>query len=47
MARVRVRNAVTISSRAAQIRDTSDFDIPVPPGAATRSSTLRVDTPWT
>ena len=44
---VRVRNAPTVSSRPAQILDTSDFDIPVPPSAATRSSTERVDTPCT
>lgn len=31
----------------AQIRDTSDLEIPVPPRAMTSSSTARVDTPWT
>ena len=36
----------TCSSRSAQIRDTSDLEIPVSaPSALTRSSTLRVDTP--
>ena len=43
----RVRNAPTLSSRPAQIRDTSDLETPVPPSATTRSSTERVDTPWT
>lgn len=45
--RVRVRNAPTVSSRLEQIRETSDLEIPVPPIASTRSSTLRVLTPWT
>ena len=39
----RSRNAATSSSRFAQIRDTSDLEIPVSaPSAFTRSSTLRV-----
>ena len=43
-----VRNAPTISSSPAQIRDTSDFVIPDgAPRASTRSSTERVDTPLT
>lgn len=47
-ARLRVRNASISLSRPAQIRETSDFDTPVStPMAVTRSSTLRVDTPWT
>ena len=42
------RNAATRSSNAAQIRETSDFEIPVStPRAATRLSTLRVETPLT
>lgn len=45
--RRRVRNLPTSSSSPAQIRDTSDFDIPLPPNATTRSSTARVDTPFT
>ena len=45
---VRVRNAPTTSSRPAQIRDTSDLEIPAStPSASTRSSTARVDTPCT
>jgi hypothetical protein len=44
----RSRNAATSSSRLAQIRDTSDFEMPVSaPSAFTRSSTLRVETPCT
>ena len=44
----RVRNAPTVSSRPAQIRDTSDLEIPEStPIASTRSSTVRVETPWT
>jgi hypothetical protein len=44
----RVRDAVTTSSRPAQTRETSDLEIPESmPRAATKSSTLRVDTPWT
>ena len=47
-AKLRVRNASISLSRPAQIRETSDLEIPVStPIAATRSSTLRVDTPWT
>jgi len=42
-----VRNTATYSSISAQIRDTSDLEIPVPPKATTRSSTLRVETPFT
>jgi hypothetical protein len=34
-------------SRPAQILDTSLLEIPVPPSAVTRSSTERVETPWT
>jgi hypothetical protein len=42
------RNAVTTSSRPAQMRDTSDLEMPESiPSAATRSSTERVDTPAT
>ena len=42
----RSRNAPTSVSRSAQIRDTSDLEMPVSaPKALTRSSTLRVDTP--
>ena len=45
-ARDRSRNAATSSSRSAQIRDTSDLEIPVSaPSALTRSSTLRVRDP--
>ena len=40
--RRRVRNAPTTSSSPAQIRETSDLEIPVPPNATTRSSTERV-----
>src|SRR5215217_5808213 len=41
-------NAPTASSRPAQIRDTSDLEIPASmPRAATRSSTERVETPCT
>jgi hypothetical protein len=44
----RARNASKSVSSWAQILDTSDFEIPDPtPRAATRSSTLRVDTPCT
>ena len=44
----RLRNAVTVSSRPAQIRDTSDLEIPESmPRATTRSSTERVETPLT
>jgi hypothetical protein len=44
----RVLNAVTASSSPAQIRDTSDLEIPESmPSAATRSSTARVETPCT
>jgi len=43
-----LRNAFTVSSSPAQIRDTSDFEIPESiPSAGTRSSTDRVDTPFT
>ena len=42
-----MRNAPTVSSSPAQIRDTSDLEIPDPPSATTRSSTERVETPWT
>jgi len=46
--RRRVRNAVTTSSRPAQIRGTSDLEMPKSIlRAATRSSTLRVETPCT
>ena len=46
--RRRERNASTVSSSPAQIRDTSDFEMPdSAPKAATRSSTERVDTPAT
>ena len=42
----RSRNAPTSSSRSAQMRDTSDLEIPESaPSAFTRSSTLRVETP--
>ena len=42
------RNAATCSSNPAQIRDTSDFEMPDPmPSAATRSSTALVETPFT
>lgn len=42
----RSRKAPTSSSRSAQIRDTSDLEIPESaPNALTKSSTLRVDTP--
>ena len=42
----RPRNAATSSSRSAQIRDTSDLEMPVStPRALTRSSTFRVETP--
>jgi hypothetical protein len=42
----RVRNSVTTSSSPAQIRDTSDLQMPESmPRAATRSSTDRVETP--
>ncbi|CFR90560.1 Uncharacterised protein [Mycobacterium tuberculosis] len=45
---VRVRNAPTISSSPAQIRDTSDLEMPVStPIASTRSSTARVEIPCT
>ncbi|TDO27961.1 hypothetical protein EV643_15019 [Kribbella sp. VKM Ac-2527] len=44
----RLRNAVTTSSSPAQIRETSDLEIPESmPRAATRSSTDRVETPHT
>ena len=44
----RVRNAPTISSSPAQIRDTSDFEMPAStPIASTRSSTARVEMPCT
>ena len=44
----RPRNAPTASSRQAQMRLTSDFEIPaLEPMASTRSSTARVETPWT
>jgi len=44
----RVRNASSSSSFSAQILDTSDFEIPAStPSAWTRSSTFRVETPWT
>ena len=44
----RSRNAATCSSNPAQIRDTSDFEMPDPiPSAATRSSTALVETPFT
>ena len=40
--------AATISSRPAQMRETSDFEIPdCAPSAATSSSTERVHTPAT
>jgi hypothetical protein len=43
---VRSRNWATSASRPAQIRETSDFEIPVSaPRAFTRSSTFRVETP--
>ena len=42
-----MRNAPTVSSSPAQIRDTSLLEIHDPPSATTRSSTLRVETPWT
>ena len=43
-----MRNASRSRSSSAQIRDTSDLEIPlVAPRAFTRSSTLRVLTPWT
>jgi hypothetical protein len=46
--KLRVRNASISLSSSEQIRDTSDLEIPAStPVAATRSSTLRVDTPWT
>ena len=46
--RRRLRNASTVSSRPAQMRDTSDLEMPdSAPKAATRSSTERVDTPAT
>jgi hypothetical protein len=42
------RNASTCSSSPAQIRETSDFEIPdSTPSACTRSSTARVETPLT
>jgi hypothetical protein len=45
-ARLRSRNAATSVSRSAQIRDTSDLEIPLSaPSALTRSSTLRVEVP--
>jgi hypothetical protein len=44
----RARNASTISSSPAQMRDTSDLEMPdSAPNAATSSSTDRVDTPAT
>jgi transposase len=44
----RVRNTSRVVSSSAQIRLTSDLEIPDSnPSAATRSSTLRVETPWT
>jgi len=44
----RAAQSATSASRPAQIRDTSDLEIPAStPNAATRSSTLRVDTPCT
>lgn len=46
--RVRSRNAAISTSSCWQIRETSDLDIPdVTPSAATRSTTLRVETPCT
>ncbi|CFS58188.1 Uncharacterised protein [Mycobacterium tuberculosis] len=46
--KLRVRNASISVSRPAQMRETSDLDTPAcTPIAATRSSTLRVDTPCT
>ena len=42
-----VRKAVTSSSSDLQIRETSEREIPSIPSALTRSSTLRVDTPFT
>src|SRR5258705_13855476 len=46
--KLRVRNASISLSRPAQILETSDLDTPAcTPIAATRSSTLRVDTPCT
>ncbi len=46
--RLRVRNASISVSSPAQILDTSDLQTPAcTPIAATKSSTLRVDTPWT
>jgi hypothetical protein len=44
---VRIRKAVTAASSSAQIRDTSDLEIPSTPSAFTRASTFRVETPWT
>ena len=46
--RSRVLNAATSLSSSAQILETSLLEIPdSAPNAVTRSSTLRVDTPWT
>ncbi len=47
-ARSRVLNAATSTSRSAQIRETSDLEIPASaPIATTRSSTFLVETPCT
>jgi hypothetical protein len=44
----RSRSAATSASRSAQIRETSDLEMPEsPPRALTRSSTFRVEVPCT
>jgi hypothetical protein len=43
----RSRKAFTLPSISSHRRLTWLFDIPVPPIALTRSSTARVETPWT
>jgi hypothetical protein len=46
--KLRSRNRAISASSPPQIRDTSDLETPDPtPNAATRSSTLRVETPCT
>jgi hypothetical protein len=45
--RLVVRKAATTVSSSPQMRETSDFEIPSTPKAFNRSSTFRVETPWT